>query len=56
MRRSAVLPALWAALVVLTACGEASEAPPAIEVVQPAPLDLWIEASGELKAAKATKS
>lgn len=39
----------------LSACSEAPEAVPALEVLQPAPLDLWIEASGELKAAKATK-
>lgn len=55
MIRPRPLAALLAALVALTACGDAPDATPALEVLQPAPLDLWIEASGELKAAKATK-
>ena len=55
MTRRHPLAALLAALVVLTACGDAPDAAPALEVLQPAPLDLWIEAAGELKAAKATK-
>ena len=55
MSRRLPLAALLAVLATLGACGDAPEATPALEVLQPAPLDLWIEASGELKAAKATK-
>lgn len=55
MSRPLPLAALLAVLATLGACGDAPEATPALEVLQPAPLDLWIEASGELKAAKATK-
>lgn len=55
MSRPLPLAALLAVLATLGACGDAPEATPALEVLQPAPLDLWVEASGELKAAKATK-
>jgi hypothetical protein len=55
MSRPLPLAVLLAALTALAACGDAPEAAPALEVLQPGPLDLWVEASGELKAAKSTK-
>ena len=55
MKRSLRLATVFAGLAGLSACGDAPQATPALEVLQPAPLDLWIDASGELKAAKATK-
>jgi hypothetical protein len=55
MSRPLPLAVLLAALATLAACGDAPEATPALEVLQPAPLDLWVEASGELKAATSTK-
>jgi len=55
MTRTLRLATLFAGLAALSACGDAPEATPALEVLQPAPLELWVEAAGELKAAKATK-
>ena len=55
MRRR-LAAALLIGCIALAACGdETAEAPPALEVLQPAPLSLWVDAPGELKAAKATK-
>lgn len=51
--RQSALAAVAAWLLV--GCDAAPEATPVLEVVQPAPLALWIEAQGELRAAKSTK-
>jgi hypothetical protein len=54
-RRTAMPALLVVGLAALAACGDAPTTAPALEVLQPAPLELWIDAPGELKAAKATK-
>lgn len=41
-----------ALLLALAGCGEVTESSPAVEVVQRAPLQLWVEAQGQLKSNK----
>jgi len=54
--RALVATGLAAALAaILGACSLAPTAVPVLEVLQPGPLELWVEAQGELKAVTSTK-
>ena len=51
----ALFVAVLLGVAAMAGCSESPEAVPVLEVLQPAPLDLRVDAQGELKAAKATK-